>query len=220
LYCPDNDIIQLNSDDITTNVFSVKPSQTPFTKNYLRRDFFNITYDSLITLTNDKIVTGQIQASKPVEITENNISKRTSLLDLNDSYNFTLSIVEDTLSSSLRKRLDILKMRLERDKKEHEKNVTQLSNLETKYNKIQDSISNTSSIYQKNIYQNEAINLKNQIKNLISKVDSYEPDPFTLYEINYTKNILDDDNLYFSGYFTYPDIPLHDDNTFKASFFN
>lgn len=220
LFCPVNNIIQLNSDDITTNVFSVRPSKSPFDKNYLRKDFFNISYDSLISLTSNKVVTGTIQSSKPVEVIQNNISKRTSLLNLNNTYNFSLSVVTDTLSVSLRRRLDILKMRLERDERSHDQNLSKLSNLQIKYNKLRDSISATTDIYSKNIYQNKAINIRNQIDNLKPKIYNYEPDPFILYEIRYTENLLHDEGLYFSGSITYPDIPLNDTKTFKASIFN
>lgn len=204
----DEKVIYLNKNDNSLKINFTKPFPTTYDKVSNEIGFFNISFDSLNNIIKNKVVSGQIQSSEPVEFIEKNIRKRTSLLKLNNSYNFQLNFFSDTSKISDLAKIRKIEIKLEQEKKEYESKNKKLRKIENEIKKTSARIKQESDLYQKNKLQNLLIDLKSEYQTEKNKIEKYTPDPLLVYDLQQLKNKTKIDNkIKFSGVITFPILP-------------
>jgi inner membrane protein len=204
----DEKVIYLNKNDNSLKINFTKPFPTTYDKVSNEIGFFNISFDSLNNIIKNKVVSGQIQSSEPVEFIEKNIRKRTSLLKLNNSYNFQLNFFSDTSKISDLAKIRKIEIKLEQEKKEYESKNKKLRKIENEIKKTSARIKKESDLYQKNKLQNLLIDLKSEYQTEKNKIGKYTPDPLLVYDLQQLKNKTKIDNkIKFSGVITFPVLP-------------
>ncbi|MDA3817016.1 MAG: metal-dependent hydrolase [Prolixibacteraceae bacterium] len=204
----DKKVTYLNKNDNSLKINYTKPFPTIYDKVSNEIGFFNISFDSLNAIINNKIVSGQIQSSEPVEFIERNIRKSTSLLKLNNSYNFQLNFFSDTSKISDLSKIRKIEIRLEQERKEYESKNNKLRKIENEINKTNARIKKESDLYQKNKLQNLLIDLKSKYQTEKNKIEKYTPDPLLTYDLKQLKNKTKISNeIRFSGVVTFPLLP-------------
>jgi len=203
----DKKVFKLTKNDNSLKVNSVKPIKTIYDKETNEIGFYGVDYDSLQTIVNSKVVSGQIQSSQPVEIVENNIRKHTSLIKIEYVYNLSLNVFEDTTVQEIRNKIQKLEIQLEQQKIKYEDKKHEITKLFNKYKRLEQLTDNTADIYEKNKQQKEMIAIRAEIEQKEKALGVYKPDAIKLYEIKLLKEELDKDNLRFSGILNYPILP-------------
>ncbi len=203
----DNGVFILDKNDNLTQVVSMKPSKTQQDKQVNEIGFFNISFDSLQIIFKNKIVSGRVQSSAPVEIIEDNIKKNSALLKLEHSYNSVINISVDTASISILQKIEKLKLKLGEERKAHNIKSSEITQLESILadNKVLSKSSKDP--YLKNKYQKQILKLKSQIISKKASQPNYSPNSILLYEISVLESKLSNTNLTFSGLISYPVLP-------------
>lgn len=195
----DSVIFTLDKTDELLRIDYVRPVPTAKPKIIQEIGFYSITLDSLRSLLRDRIVSGNIQSSQPVQIFERNIRKVSNIIKLEYSYNAELTAVADTAKESIRNRLALKLERLRQNEAQHAQLRIELDNLRTKQSglKAQSLIERDS--YQKNNLQNQIISLSARITQREQALREYIPDQVLLKEIELLQKELEVDNVLFSG---------------------
>lgn len=206
----DSAVFILHQDDNSVLVNAVKPLSTDIRKNVREIGFFNISPDSLISLTRGRVICGQFQSSLPVEIVENNMTRRTSMFKMEYAYNFEINIVPDSSKTDIINQIKIKELKLARRKMNYDQRVQELDDLHAKLIQYQVKVKEADyqeNLYQKNKYQEEIITLRREIRSKQNRLREHIPDPVLAYEIELLKQQATTDGLLFSGIISYPTLP-------------
>jgi len=192
-------IIYLDKDNQQLSISHVKPIPTDQQKIIHEHGFYNITLDSLRNLLANKVVSGNIQSSVPVQIFENNIRKVTNVIKLEYSYNAELSIAADTAKENLRNQLTLKLERLEQKRQRRRQEIEALEAVKTKRSQRASSVQKETDSYRKNQLKNEIISLDQKIEQQAQSLSNYVEDHVLLKEIELLQKEFKDDNVLFSG---------------------
>jgi inner membrane protein len=203
----DEKIFLLSKTDNSIKINSVKPYKSDIDKIINEISFLNISYDSLNSIIYNKIVSGNLQCSKSVEIIEYNIKKRTSLIKLNNAFNPGITFIEDSTNSLIYNEIDKIELKLKQEKIKYDSRISALKNLKLNIEKLKLDSDSSQDLYLKNKYQNEIISLNAQYSKQQKELNKYIPDPILLHELKILRRRLHSDNILFSGVLTFPYIP-------------
>lgn len=203
----DKNVFVLDKKDNLTQIISVKPSRTEHNKQVNEVGFFNVSFDSLQVILKDKIVSGRLQSSSPVEIIENNIKKNSALLKLEHSYNSVINISVDTASISILQKIEKLKLKLGEERRAHNLKSNEITQLVSELEENKALAKTSTDAYLKNKYQKKIIELNSLIESKKAMQKSYSPNSIILYEISVLESKLSNTNLTFSGLLSYPVLP-------------
>jgi inner membrane protein len=195
----DSTIYHLEKNNPLLKILYVKPIKTNKNKIVQEISFFAISLDSLQNLLKNKIISGTIQSSKPVQIFEKNIRKNTSLIKLEYSYNPELSIIADTTSENIRKQLTLKLERLNQNNSHHNIKIAELKMSKQIQIKLKEKVLETFDSYEKNRLQNEIIELERKIKQQEASLNNYQQDQVLLKEIELLQQQLKYNDISFSG---------------------
>ncbi|MFW5700443.1 MAG: metal-dependent hydrolase [Cyclobacteriaceae bacterium] len=214
----DDEVIRLSKFDNSMLINHVKPLKTNLKKVSNEIGFFNILSDSLIKLTHNKVISGQIQSSEPVELIENNISKKTNLFKLDHSYDFQITYFQDSIRENIRNQIKLNQLKLKKKRHEHENKIAHLDDLNSELKQLKKKAKRESDLYLKNKYQNEIIELKALITQKENSFETYQDDPIIVYQINLLKSQLKQEDVLFSGVINYPVLPVAPPDVIRKDF--
>lgn len=203
----DKKVITLSKGDNSTIIHSVKPLKSKFKKLSNEIGFFNISADSLMSFTKNKIITGQIQSSETVELIENNLSKKTNLFKLENSYDFQINYYQDSLRKDILNKIEMNRIKLSKNQKEYNKKLIEINKLHKELVNLKTQAKSENDLYLKNKYQNDIIDLKLEIEQKESSLDVYQADPLLTYQIKHLNDQLSQEDILFSGIISYPALP-------------
>ena len=135
----------------------LKPFRTDKPKIKYEMSFFNITYDSLQHILKNKIITGNIQSSYPVDIIENNMAKRSNLIKLENRYNPIITIRSDSIANDKMNQLILKKERLAQMHNQYKIKCGEITKLQTHLSVLVKTCNIEADLYLKNKCQEEII---------------------------------------------------------------
>jgi hypothetical protein len=195
-------VIFLDHYDESTKIHYLKPSRTNKPKIKYEMSFFSITYDSLQHILKNKIISGNIQSSYPVDIIENNIIKRSNLIKFEHRYNPLISIKNDSIKNDKANQLILKKEQLAQMHNQYKIKIEEITKLQNHLTTISKTCETESDLYLKNKCQGEIIKTRQQIE---SKRDSiYINDAVLLKEIELLEKEANATDIRFSGLINYP----------------
>ncbi len=205
----DSKVLNLDKNDNTILVNEVKPVHTKYKKEFKEVGFFNVTYDSLQKILDNKVISGQIQSSKQIQFIKDNISQTTNLLKLDYDYNFKFYLVSDSLESNISEQIKINELKLEQNRIKYQLKFDEISKLSEELETIKQKEISTTDLYLKDKYKKQLIDLRKEIETKENNLGIYKEDPLIRYEIEILKKKQQLTEVYFSGLIRYPVLPKH-----------
>ncbi len=198
----DDTLFYLDHYDESIKIKMLKPFRTDKPKIKYEMSFFNITYDSLQHILKNKIITGNIQSSYPVDIIENNMAKRSNLIKLENRYNPIITIRSDSIANDKMNQLILKKERLAQMHNQYKIKCGEITKLQTHLSVLVKTCNIEADLYLKNKCQEEIIKTRRIIEN---KRDSiYLDDAVLLKEIELLEKESHIFDVRFSGLINYP----------------
>lgn len=196
-----NKLKVISKKDKTIHINDLLPFKTKTPKKYSEISFFNVDKDSLNTLIQNKIISGQIQSNKPFEIMVSNIKKTTKLYKFNTVINPMLVQVSDTSKTEILQKIKLKQIKIQEQRRKHNSLFSENSKIKMELDSLKTTISTTDDLVRKE----ELLKILFERKKDLKQVKKYQPDPIILEEIAQLKKQLnEDDNIIFSGNFSYP----------------
>lgn len=200
----ENQIIRLNKKDNATTINHVKPIPTFQEKKVNEIGFFNISYDSLRAIVQNKIISGQIQSNQQIQYIENNITKQKSLLKLEHVYNFQFSPLVDSSDLSIQEQITLNELKLKERESQHLQEKEALKRLKNKLKECRRKVDKTNDLYTVNSLKSQIIDLKSIIKKKEKNIKNHTSDPYILYKIECLKRKQEKNKIVYSGILTHP----------------
>lgn len=167
--------------DKESSVNYTRPIKTKSPRIVNQLSFFNINLDSLLKITHNKIISGNIQSSEPIIILDKNIKTNKDKIELDLSFNPIFTVFKDTSSQIIKDKIKELKIRLNQINSKRNIALAELKYLKQSENNLINDISITKDIYLENDYRKDLIEIQKKIKNY--KVPEYSNNALISFEI-------------------------------------
>lgn len=200
-------IIKISKGNPSILIEHVKPIKTTYPKRFEQLGFFNISYDSLQNVLNNKIVSGQIQSSKKIQYLSNNITITSKLIKLDNSYNFELFILPDSLKNNIEQRIALNTIKLNQEQYKYKLKLSELDKLIRKKDSLKSLVCLNTSAYVVDKLKSDIMDLKDLIQRKKYALGTYTPDALIKYEISILEQQKQFNETLFSGLITYPILP-------------
>ncbi|MDR0835937.1 MAG: metal-dependent hydrolase [Tannerella sp.] len=102
-------VFKLSSNDPQTKIIHTKPRISDIEKRFAEIQFFNVSYDSLQNILDDKLASGLIQSNYNVHYVEDAISYYTNFIKFANRYDFEIFAGEDSSRTSIRNNIEKIK---------------------------------------------------------------------------------------------------------------
>jgi len=182
----------------------VKPIKTDKDKIIKEFGFFSVNYDSLQSIVRNRVITGNIQSSFPVEYYEDNIRKTSNILKFDNTYNPQIFFLADTSKINSRKQLALKLERLKQNEAQFQLKIDELEHLGVKIVNLKKKVLLEPDSYEKNKLQDQIITLQRDYNREEQNLKVYVPDAVLLKEIEFLRQEVEtEENVLFSGLVRY-----------------
>ena len=192
-------VFSINSDNPQIKINYAKPRISTIEKRFEELQFFNINYDSLLSILSGKLVSGLIQSNKNVRYIDNAITYHTNFIKFANRFDFHIFAMDDSSKISIKTNIAKLEAAIKQTNQKHQTELQKWQQHQRSIKNIEDTLkSQTLSNYDLNKLQQELISLRR--KNYDKPV--YAPPTIQIAELEAQKRALTDNPLSFSGHMT------------------
>ena len=193
-------VITLDNNNPQLKINHTRPNISNIKKRFEEYQFFNIRYDSLQSMLNNKFVSdGLIQSNKNVQYIDNAITHHTNYIKFSNRFDFRITATPDTVNTAVNRNIARLEASVQQSRRKFEADVNKwLDHEQAIFDLIESLKCDTLSLYERNKLQQELIKLRNRTNDH----PVYHEPIAQIREIELLKKSLDDNILLFSGHIT------------------
>jgi inner membrane protein len=192
-------VVVLSQSATDKKINKTLPTKTGTPKQSEDIFFVEITLDSLISVTKNRLFSGHIQATKDIIYVENGIKKKTIILKLDYVINPNITAYADTAVQNKLNKIKMLDIKLNLINKDIAAKKDQINGYRNRIQEIKEMLPGTKSLYEKNKLQNELIATQKKITS--DSIKNNEQAVFLLLERDFLINSMKDkDKILFSGF--------------------